>query len=39
MDVAASRDAILGDDRRGAPFFAYAMSSLVELAYHEAKQR
>jgi len=39
VDVAASRDAILGDDRRGAPFFAYAMSSLVELAYHEAKQR
>ena len=39
VDVAASRDAILGDDRRDAPFFDYAMGSLVELAYHEAKQR
>ncbi len=39
VDFGKQRAAILGDDAADAGFFDYAMSSFVELAYHEAKQR
>lgn len=39
VDFTALRDRILGEDRAEIPFFDYAMSSFIELAYHEAKQR
>lgn len=39
VDVTAMRGPMLGDDSADAPFWDYAVSSLVELAYHEAKAR
>lgn len=39
VDVASLRGPMLGDDTADGPFWDYAVSALVELAYHEAKAR
>ena len=39
VDVHQFKDAILADDHDDAGFFDYAMNSLIDIAYHEAKQR
>jgi glyoxylase-like metal-dependent hydrolase (beta-lactamase superfamily II) len=40
VDLKAFREAMLGGDARGGPFFDYSIGAkFVELAYHELKQR
>lgn len=39
VDVKALRDEILAGDTADAGFFDYAIGSLIEIAFHEAKQR
>lgn len=39
IDVKAMRAGFLGDDQADGPFFDYAINSLIEIAYHEARQR
>ena len=39
IDIAPFRAEIIGDNKAEAPFFDYAISTFIERAYHEAKQR